>query len=265
MPGDPQALSTTDPAIPAPFRPVTRTRPPWCADCRHRSTAAFVGLTQDELAFMARFKRAHVIASAGERLAHQGSALEFAGVLYSGLAARYRTTPAGERLLLSLLLPGDLIGIETAAGTPPWFDLEALTDVSACLFDADQLHRLLAVPSLGARLIQRLASDRRHVEERFTAVAAADPRHSLAHFVVDLHHRLYLRGLAPEASLSLPLTRRQLAEAIGVTTVHLHRVVRELRQDGIMHFAGRKIVIADKKRLRALAVTRRLSEPQPLI
>lgn len=265
MPGDPKALSATDPAIPAPFRPVTRTRPPWCADCRHSSTPAFVGLTQDELAFMAGFKRAHIIASAGERLICQGSAIGFAGVLYSGYAAKYRTTPTGERLLLSLLLPGDLIGIETAAGTPSWFDLQALTEVSVCLFDADQFHRLQAVPSLGARLIQRLSNDRRHVEERFTAVAAANPRHSLAHFVVDLHHRLYLRGLAPEGSLSLPLTRLQLAEAIGVTTVHLHRVVRELRQDGIMYFDRRKIVIADEKRLRALAVTRRFSEPQPLI
>lgn len=264
MHGSPEALGQQDFALPAPFRPVQRT-PPWCGNCRHRGTPAFIDLSTAELAFMRGFKRAHAIASAGELLVRQGAPLDCAAVLYSGWVARYRALPSGERQLLSVLLPGDMIGLEAAGSATSWFTLEALTDVSACLFDPAQLERLLGMPSLGRRLLRRLASDKRHGEERFAAVAAGDPRRSLAHLIFDLHHRLRLRGLAPPDSLSVPLTRKQLADAIGVTTVHLHRVLRDLRLDGILSFDRRRIIIVDVDRLRELAAVRRPAEPLPLI
>ena len=264
MHGGPGAPGLQDFAIPAPFR-AARGRPPWCGDCRHRSTPAFIDLAAPELAFMRGFKRAHAIAGAGELLVRQGAPLDCAAVLYSGWVARYRTLPSGERQLLSVLLPGDLLGLEAPGSATAWFTLEALTDVSACLFDPAQLDGLLAVPRLRTRLLRRLSADKRHSEERFAAVAACDPRRSFAHLIFDLHHRLRLRGLAPPDSLTVPLTRKQIAEAIGVTTVHLHRVLRDLRLDGILSFERRRIVIADADRLRELAVVRRPVEPLPLI
>lgn len=190
--------------------------------------------------------------------------MELAAVLYSGWVAKYRTTASGERQLLSILLPGDLLGLETV-GTRSWYSLQALTDISVCVFDPNRLPRLLAIPSLGARLLKRIAADRRLTEERFTVVAAADRRHALAQLILELHRRLVSRGLAPDGSLSLPLTRRQLAEALGITPVHLHRLLREFRNENILRFERRRVVINDHDRLCELALTPRPIEPQPLI
>jgi CRP/FNR family transcriptional regulator, anaerobic regulatory protein len=252
------------PDIPPPFRLVEKASPPWCANCRHRTTAAFIDLPGPDLAFMAQFKQAHAIASSGDHLVRQGSIVECAAVLYSGWVAKYRTTSTGERQLLSILLPGDLLGIETV-GTRSWYSLQALTDVSVCVFAPARLPQLLGLPSLGARLLKRIAADRRLTEERFTVVAAADRRHGLAQLILDLHRRLRMRGLAPADSLSLPLTRRQLAEAVGITSVHLHRILRELREANVLRFERRRVLIVDRDRLRELALSPRPMEPQPLI
>lgn len=264
MLGDVPAAPPDDLAIPPPLRLVTKARPPWCDSCRHRSTLAFVDLADPELAFMSGFKRAHAIAKAREIIIHQGETNECVGVLYSGWIAKYRTTSSGERQLLSILLPGDLVGLEVA-GLRSWFSLEALTDISICMFEPSSLTRLLAVPSLAARMLRRLASDKRQVEDRFAVVAGCDGRHGLAHLVLDLHRRLRLRGLALDHSLTVPLSRQQLAEAVGITSVHLHRLLRKFRREGVMHFERRRIVITNRDRLRELAFSPRAVEALPLI
>lgn len=236
-----------------PLRPVVTANPPWCRNCRHRGTGAFVDLSESELAFMTRFKRAHAIASAGEVLIRQGGPSDCRGILYSGMAARYRSMPTGERQLLGVLLSGDLLGFETEPGASSWCTVEALTDVSVCLFDPDRWDALLAVPSLAAKLYQRRSVDMRQLGERFAAVAACDPARALAHFLVDIQRRLHARGLGYATSFTLPLTRKQLSEALGITKVHLHRVLRQLGEQGIMSLEGSRVIIRDAERLEALA------------
>lgn len=241
------------PLAAAPWRIVTKADPPWCHACRHRGTRAFVDLPEVEIGLMAEVKRAHAIASAGEVLSRQGQQPACHGVLYSGMAARYRSYLTGERQLLDILLAGDLLGFDSAPDAASWCTVEALTDVSVCLFDADSWRTILSVPSLAARLDERRLAELQGLGERLATVGACDPATSLARFIVDLHRRLRVRGLALATAFTLPLTRAQLGEAIGVTRVHLHRLLRDLRSRGLMTLTRRRVTILDAGRLHALA------------
>lgn len=236
-----------------PLRTVMMARPPWCRDCRHRGTRAFVDLNDDERGVMAKIKEAHAIASAGQILTTQGEPSTYRGVLYSGMAARYRAMGSGRRQLIDIMLAGDLIGFDNEPGEASWSTVEALTDVSVCVFDPVQWDAIITTPSLAARIDQRRLAEWQQMGDRFAAVGACDPARTLAQFILNTHRRLRVRGLGLAKSFTLPLTRLQLSEAVGVTRVHLHRLLRTFRDRQLMTINGQRVSIIDLDELQTLA------------
>ena len=86
-----------------------------------------------------------------------------------------------------------------------------------------------------------------------TAVGACDARRNLAHLVASLHQRLLKLGLAQEGGFRLPLSIQQIADCCGLTPVHVHRVLRGLREENILALDCRKIEILDPDALRQIA------------
>lgn len=246
--------------------PRTKIAPPWCATCRHRGGGMFKDLSQQEATFMASFKLAHGRAPAGEILIRQNVATRKVFTLYSGLAAKYREVPSGDRQLLSVMLPGDLIGLEGLYTGKASHSVEALTDVTFCMFDADRWPELLAIPSLAKRVSWLQALDQRHAEERLMAIGACDARRSIGYFVLDLYIRLQRRRLYRDNSFALPLTQQQFADAVGLTTVHVHRTLRCLHEENILTVEHKRATILDMDALRELAcVSEDLAEERPFI
>lgn len=226
----------------------------------------FKDFTVAEAEFMAQFKKAHGRAWAGEVLISPDEPGTRLFTLYSGLAAKCRTLPSGQRQLLTVVLPGDLVGLQGLYTGKAWYSVEALTDVTFCVFEPGRWHELLAVPSLAKRVSWLQALEQRHTEERLAAIGAGDARHSVAHFVLDLYVRLRRRRLYRENSFALPLTQQQLADAVGLTTVHLHRTLRGLRHDQILSLENHRITILDLEALRKLAfVAEVIEEERPLL
>lgn len=245
--------------------PRSRSKIP-CRDCRHRSGVGFRDLGAAELDFMTEFKDGHGTAWSGEVLIRQGETSRLLGTLYSGLAIKYRTVANNCRQVLSVMMPGDLIGLENAYGTPPSHSVEAITDVTFCRFDPAKWRTLLSVPDLADRVTELMLADQRHVEDRFAAAAGCTAPRNVAHFVLDMHDRLSRRRLMRGNSFALPLSNQQFADALGLTTVHLHRVLRRMRDDGIFEHDHRRIVIHDLARLReAAGASGPLDEVRPLI
>jgi CRP-like cAMP-binding protein len=79
----------------------------------------------------------------------------------------------------------------------------------------------------------------------------ADKR--LAHLLCELLVRLQAVGLATDNSFVLPLTQRQLADTLAMTGVHLNRIVRQLRLEGLITLKGHTITIPDVERLKSFA------------
>jgi CRP/FNR family transcriptional regulator, anaerobic regulatory protein len=244
--------------------PRTRSKIP-CRDCRHRSGVGFRDLSPSELEFMTEIKDGHGIAWTGELLVRQGEISRLLGTLYSGLAIKYRLVAKNCRQVVAVVMPGDLIGLENAYGVPASYSLEAVTDVTFCRFDPAKWGRVLENPDLASRVTELLLADQRHIEDRFAAAAGCTALRNLAHFVLDMHDRLSRRRLIRDNSFGLPLTNQQFADALGLTTVHLHRVLRRMREDRIFVHDHRRIIVQDLEKLRKIVgVAGPLDEIRPL-
>jgi CRP-like cAMP-binding protein len=237
-----------------------------CEECRLRTGAGFRDFGSCELGFMSGFKEAHEVAWAGELLVRQDQPSRLVATLYSGWAIKHRTLSSGKRQVLSILLPGDLFGLECVYSGGASHSIEAITDVTYCVFDPLRWQELLNLGSLASRLCELQVNEQRHLEERFAATAACPASRSVAHFVLDTHDRLRGRRLIREGKFMLPLSNQQFADAVGLTTVHLHRILRRMREDGIFTCDHRRIVIHDLERLREFACASTIADqPRPLI
>ena len=113
--------------------------PPPCATCRLRQTNAFTPVSAEELGYIQQFRNSTLTMQAGSTLIHEQKPSGKLFTLYSGWAFRYKTLSDGRRQILNFLLPGDLIGLQQGFADNAMHGIEAVTDVSLCVFPRDGL------------------------------------------------------------------------------------------------------------------------------
>lgn len=89
----------------------------------------------------------------------------------------------------------------------------------------------------------------------------------MAHFLLELGARLMLVGMGDKTGFACPLTQYQLADVLGLSAVHVNRVLRQLRDDGLVTFQKGQVVFDDFDHLRELAAfdTSYLDQDGPLL
>jgi len=230
------------------------TSPDWisCAECRHRDGAGFVGHSDGDAEFMTGFKMGRGTLPAGGSIEADG-ATPVLLTLYSGWALRLGGSRSTKEAILGVVLPGDLVGLDTVLSECGAFRLVALTDVTYCQFNPGRWHELLARPALAERLLRIQTLARAEAEERRMAAAALSATGNLCHLMLTLHNALRRRKLAPEGSFRLPLRRKQLAAALGLSPLHLRRVLADLEKNKVFDLREGRVTLHDLSRLRSLA------------
>lgn len=221
----------------------------WCDRCVLRNGCGFEDFSQEELAFMIDLKIGHGRAWAGEVIIDGTPQKPRCYTLFSGWAVRCRLLPGGQRHVVGILLPGDTIGLHAALCGVSDEIVEAVTDVTFCVLHVGKLRELFSVKGLADRIARMLAWENLQLANRLAVTGACSARVSLAHLICDLHARLAQRRLAQGLSFKLPLSLKQLAEVLGLTPVHLHRVLRGFRKDELFVLENKTVTILDYTRL----------------
>jgi len=199
-----------------------------------------------------RFGEAHLAAPHQEILS-DGQTVSHAGLLLSGVACRYKAIGDGRRAIIAFLLPGDFTNQQMPERQRLDFGVAALT---ACEYanvplaawrDFNRQTRLshaLSLCTMTDMAIQRawLAN----ISQR-----PADRR--LANLFCELRYRLALVGQADDHSFRLPLIQQDLADALGLSTVHVNRVMQHIKELGLIRIRDRVILIGDLARLEKFA------------
>jgi CRP-like cAMP-binding protein len=230
--------------------PVIRTD---CRFCGLRHSRGFSDLDENDLILVSNTKSKHDKAEAGQWLSNQAEHQIKVFTLFSGLAAEYHTLPSGQRHLSAVLLPGDLVGMDSLAFGASYSGVIALTDVTFCSFRADNIANLLASERLAERLLRAQALAARQLIGRAAAMATRDAKANIAHFLVRLYDRLLQRNLAQHNSFKTPLTYRHLGDATGLTPGHVLRSLQSLNQAGLLTLSRGAVVFHDLPRLRLLS------------
>jgi CRP-like cAMP-binding protein len=109
------------------------------------------------------------------------------------------------------------------------------------------------LPPLGAAILWATARDEAMMVEHLVNIGRRSGMVRTAHLLLELRQRLQLVGLATEGGFDCPLNQYLLADALGLTAIHLNRVLRQLREQHLVTFRGGRVVFHDPARLRELA------------
>lgn len=225
-----------------------------CVDCEVRKFAWFEPGDEHHLRDRQQRRSGQYRIRAGKRLFSAGETLKYAFTLKQGWAIYEKLLQNGRRQVLHVALPGDFIGCQVNFDQPIDYSVTAATDCLLCAFSPENMQQLLlADPSLAKRLFWINADKSRKCRTQVAALGQAQAKQRFALFLVDLVDRLAERGITTEGPVDMPLTREDIADAIGVTSIHLSRVATELREDGIVECRHSRLQIRSIDGLRQLA------------
>lgn len=175
-------------------------------------------------------------------------------VLRDGWAVRFAQTPEGRRQVLSILLPGDVAGGDILLHNEVRVPVQAITPVKYCAFDTDDLKAIAdRDPNVVWAFMGICFSGHEASEARIVDLGRRNAEQRIARLILDLHERLTARGLATGDTMPFPLRQQTIADALGLTQVHVSRVMTAMRALGVIRLAGGSLTVLDMHGLRDMA------------
>jgi CRP-like cAMP-binding protein len=188
---------------------------------------------------------------AGTHIVRDGDAPDYCTLLLGGFAYRYKLTGDGGRQILSFHCASEFLDLQNSFLGVADHSVQMLTEGDLALVPVGLLHDLaLTRPAVGRALWIDTLIDASIFREWVVNVGRRDSRARVAHLLCEFSLRLEAAGLASNHRYELPMTQEQLADAVGLTSVHVNRVLKQLGAEGLISRDRRSIVIVDWKRMR---------------
>lgn len=188
---------------------------------------------------------------AGEIVQTERADVDTTRILISGWAIRYQTTRDGARQILNFVLPGDTIGLYGALLRSSDSGVELITDGRLAEFPSGQLLTIFEQsPRLGAALCWIGGQDERYLEQQILRIGAMNATARIAHLLVELQRRLMNAGAPAAEAMTMPLTQKLVAEALGLSAVHVNRCCRKLERAGLIETGPGQFTLLDPEGLK---------------
>jgi CRP-like cAMP-binding protein len=190
----------------------------------------------------------------GSTIIGEGEKVGNIHLVLTGLAARAKTVPDGGRQIMAFLVPGDLCDVEVFVLEAMDHDIIALSDTTCALIPASVMEDVLTESSkLTKAMWWSTMTDSAVLRERIVDHGSRDARERIAHILCELLIRYRIVDATQGDSFPFPLTQEELAEATGMTPVHVNRVLQQLRADGLLELKNRVLTVLDPQGLKAVA------------
>jgi CRP-like cAMP-binding protein len=175
-------------------------------------------------------------------------------LIVSGFAVRQKVTVTGARQILSVHIPGDFVDLEAALLNVADHNVQTLTRCEVAVINRADVRELIGTrPQVAVALWTDTLIDSSIFREWVVNVGRRNARARIAHLLCEFAQRLEIAGLAEEYRYELPMTQEQLADATGLTPVHVNRTLQALARDGLIERSKRSVVIPGWEALRRVA------------
>jgi CRP-like cAMP-binding protein len=189
--------------------------------------------------------------AAGAHVVRDGDRADVCTVLLSGFAYRYKITGEGGRQIISFHMPSELLDLQNSFLDIADHSVQTLTMAEVALIPQPALRELaLTRPAIGNALWIDTLIDASIFREWVVNVGRRDSRARVAHLLCEFSLRMSAAGISHGHRYELPMTQEQLADAVGLTSVHVNRVLKQLGEEGLITRNKRSIVIEDWDRMR---------------
>lgn len=210
-----------------------------CVTCPYRETG-FCGTLLGSAAEDPKTDRQpgwqHLVAArAGGQIAIRNQISEDVFVLCRGWAYRYFQLSDGRRQILRFLLPGDLFSPMAIFERAFHFSVKALTEVRVSGFARSEIRaRCAANPGLQMAIANSCVAETRDAAELLTALGQLSAEERIAYLLLHLMQRIAARNVISEQRYPFPLRQQHIADAVGLTPVHVSRVLSLFRDRYIL-------------------------------
>lgn len=219
-----------------------------------RKLSTFVSLSSDELECLADMQANQLKVRRGKQLTQEGQTEHQAFVLQTGWACSYKELSSGGRQIISFPIAGDCVGLRSVLLRTADHSFSALTDAVVSPLEGTHLMKCVTqFPRLGSALLWAASRDEAMVVEHLVSIGRRSAIERTAHFFMELAERLSLVGHATETEFECPLSQFVMADALGLTSIHVNRVLRQLRELSLLTIRKKTVNIHDLAGLRKLA------------
>ena len=200
-----------------------------------RKLSTFLQLSPEEVKCLAELQLSRRQVKRGEQFVREGQSGHKAFVLQAGWAFSYKDLSNGRRQIISFKIAGDCVGLRSVLLRTADHSLEALTDSVVSPVDGSRMLQVFSeFPRLGAAILWAASRDEAMVVEHLVSVGRRTAIERTAHFFMELAERLVLIDLATPNEFRFPLTQNVIADALGLTSIHVNRVLRQLREQELL-------------------------------
>jgi CRP-like cAMP-binding protein len=219
-----------------------------------RKLSIFIELSRDELNFLADLESKRFNIKRGQQLAEEGNPTQTSFILHAGWGCCFKITSNGGRQITNFPISGDWVGLDSILLPAADQSFSALTDIAVSFVAVSRIFDLFReFPRLGAALL-RLASGYEAMKiEHLTSIGRRSAIERTAHFFLELAERLALVGLVTERQFCCPLNQYSIADALGLSSIHINRTLRRLRELNLLSIKSGHVTLHDIDGLARLA------------
>ncbi len=189
----------------------------------------------------------------GEQMVCEGDQLRHAFVVERGWASAHRDLEDGRRQVVHFLMPGDFFGLQVMVARTADHSITALTEVEAFRISPGAISHLFAEPSdIGIALWWAQVQEESILREHIVRNGRRNATERVAHLLLELHRRARIVGHAESETKHFPLSQQLIADSLGLSVVHVSRVMTRLTKDKLIERKGKSLKITDRDGLNAL-------------
>jgi CRP-like cAMP-binding protein len=184
----------------------------------------------------------------------EGDAPTLCCILISGFAYRQKLTGDGSRQIVSLHIPGDPLDLQNLFLDIADHNVQTLTRAELAFIPREAIKVLVrSYPAIAHAIFVTILIEASTFREWVLNVGRRGSRARLAHLLCEFAARMEAQGLADHYGYELPMSQEQLADALGLTPVHVNRTLKALEADGLIRRDKRFVSFPDWKRMRDFA------------
>ena len=201
-------------------------------------------LTEEERNALSGLAKTRKTLARGDLLAEEGVRRRHVYVVLEGVIQEHRTLQAGVQQILALHLPGDVVGLAPVISTSGGHGLCALTRASVHEISETGISALISdKPDLGRVLWKEMARGSIISQEWMVSLGHRSAYGRTAHLMCELFVRFAAIDAVVDGGCAFPLTQSDLADVLGLSVVHVNRVLQKLRSERLVSVGAGRFVV----------------------
>lgn len=185
-----------------------------------------------------------------------GDEIRHVFIVLEGWALRYRLLEDGRRQIVNFMLPGDIFDLQSLADLKADHSVTAITRCEVAVIPSPVFVEMLKDSArLASAFWWSAVQEESILREQIVRIGRRSARERIGHLLLELHRR-FVGATGKEADqLVVPLTRADIADALGLTPVHVSRTMSAMRRSGLIaENRGGEVTILDRERLARLSL-----------